>query len=89
MSTKELVKVSSVSEKIRDFYKLSIRDTNSNKIEDIILHNPNIKDYCKQNNISLKYYEYSLPAYGWSDLIGVIDSYITEYNYKYKLNEVE
>lgn len=89
MNTKELVKVSSVSEKAREFYKLTIRDESTNKTEDIILHNPNIKDYCKQNNISLKYYEYSLPAYGWSDLIGAIDAYISEYNFKYKYNEVD
>lgn len=89
MSTKELIKVSGVSEKTRDYYKLTIEDELTNEIDYVILQNPNIKDYCKQNNISLDYYEYSTPAYGWSDLLGVIDSYITEFNYKYKFNEID
>lgn len=86
---KELLRVKGVKELKRDFYKLLIRDTETNKIDSIILHNPNIKDYCKQNNISLKSYEFSLPAYCWADLIGVIDSYVVEGNYRFKISEVD
>lgn len=86
---KELLRVKGVKELKRDFYKLLIRDTEINKIYSIILHNPNIKDYCKQNNISLKSYEFSLPAYGWANLIGVIDSYVVEGNYRFKISEVD
>lgn len=86
---KELLKVTGVKELKRDFYELTIKDYSTGDIEKIILCNPNIKDYCKQNNISLKSYEFSLPAYGWADLIGVIDSYVVEDNYKFKMNEVD
>lgn len=85
---KELLKVAGVKELKRDFYELVIRDTKTNEIDSIILCNPNIKDYCKQNNISLEYYEYSLPAYGWAELVGVIDHYVTEGNYRFKATEV-
>ena len=86
---KELLKVTGVKELKRDFYELVIRDTKTNETDSIILCNPNIKDYCKQNNISLKSYEFSLPAYGWADLIGVIDSYVVEDNYRFKMNEAD
>ena len=89
MSTKKLIKVSGVSEQSRDYYKLTIKDELTSKIDYVILQNPNIKEYCNKNNISLSEYEYSSPVYGWSELIGVIDSYITEFNYKYKVNEID
>ena len=89
MSTKKLIRVSSVSEQSRDYYKLTIQDELTSKTDYVILQNHNIKEYCNKNNISLSYYEYSEPIYGWADLMGVIDSYITEDNYKYKVNEID
>lgn len=86
---KELLKVKGVKELKRDFYELVIRDTETNETDSIILCNPNIKEYCKQNNISLNRYEFSPPVYGWNSLMGVIEKYVAEDNYKYKMNEVE
>ena len=85
----ELVQVQSVPTKSREFYKLSIKNNNTGKIEDIILHNPNIRKYCKQNNISLVKYEdqynyNDIKTEDYIDLIGVIDKYITEDLYQYK-----
>lgn len=86
---KELLKVTGVKELKRDFYELTIKDYSTGDIEKIILCNPNIKDYCKQNNISLKMYEYSEDVRGYKDLIGVIDSYVVEDDYRFKMNEVD
>ena len=85
----ELVQVQSVPTKSREFYKLSIKNNNTGKIESIILHNPNIRKYCKQNNISLVKYEdqynyNDIKTEDYIDLIGVIDKYITEDLYQYK-----
>lgn len=85
----ELVQVSPVITKSREFYKLSIKNNDTGKIESIILHNPNIRKYCKQNNISLVKYEdqynyNDIKTEDYMDLIGVIDKYITEDLYQYK-----
>lgn len=86
---KELLKVKGVSELKRDFYELVIKDTETDEVDSIILCNPNIKDYCNKNNISLTTYEYSQAAYGWGELMGVIEKYINEDDRKYKANAIE
>lgn len=90
----ELVQVQPVATKTREFYKLSIKNNNTGKIEDIILYNPNIRKYCKQNEISLVKYEdqynYNDVAYEeYKDLLGIIDSYVVMDNYKFKVNSID
>lgn len=90
----ELVQVQSVPTKSREYYKLSIKNNTTNTIEDVILCNPNIRQYCKQNNISLVKYEdqynyNDVKFEDYKDLIGIIDNYIVMDNYKYKYSELD